>query len=192
MNVILGSTSPRRKEILGYFDLPFTQVKPDFDEEAIPFDGNPLEFVKILSQGKAQSLKKKYPHDIIITADTIVYCNGKIYGKAQNEEESFKALSELAGTWNSVFTGVTVIKSDKILYGVEETKVLLNKLTPQQIKSYQSKIHLADKAGYAAQGAAGVIVERIEGSNDNVLGLPVNTLHRLLLQVGIDLWDHLK
>jgi septum formation protein len=192
MKIILGSTSPRRKEILGYFDLPFEQVKPDFDEDAVPFTGDPLSYVKFLSNGKAKSLVKDYSDHIIITADTIVYCNNKLYGKAATHDDSFNALSELAGKWNSVFTGLTLVKGDKFLYGVEETRVLLNKLTPEQIRSYQAKIHLADKAGYAAQGPAGVIIERIEGAYDNVLGFPVNTLHCLLLQVGIDLWDHLK
>jgi septum formation protein len=192
MNIILGSASPRRRDILGYFDLPFKQVKPDFDEEAVPFLGDQLEYVKTLSTGKADSLVSLYPDNIIITADTIVYCNNKLYGKAATDEEAFTALSELSGNWNSVYTGVTVVKGKQKLYGVEETRVRINKLTPQQIRSYQSKIHLADKAGYAVQGAAGVIIERIEGCYDNVMGLPVNTLHRLLLQVGIDLWDHLK
>lgn len=193
MQLILGSQSPRRLEILNYFNIPFKQVSPDFDEDAIPFKNNPEEYVKILSKGKADSLSHQYPSSIILTADTIVYRNGKIYGKPRDEQQAFEFLKELVGKWHSVFTGLTILSQGKYHQAVEETRVLFEPLTDEQIKAYHQALHFADKAGgYMIQGAGGVIVKRIEGCYYNVVGLPVNALYTLLKDTGIDLWGHLK
>jgi len=190
--IILGSQSPRRREVLSYFSLPFEQISPDFDEEAVPFQNNPEEYVNILSKGKADSLAKRFSDAIIITADTIVYHDGKIYGKPGTIEEAFTSLSELVGDWHTVYTGVTVHSRDQQHHGVEETRVLFNNLTPAQIRHYHAHMQWADKAGgYAIQMVGGLIVSRIEGCYYNVMGMPINTLERLLKQVGIELWDYL-
>lgn len=191
--IILGSQSPRRKEILGYFSLPFEQVSPSFDEDAVPFKGNPTEYVCELSRGKAQSLHHRFPDAIILTADTIVYQDGKLYGKPSNEQEAIRTLSHLAGKWHSVFSGVTLRYRDQEFHRFEETRVLFNTLTVDQMRQYQTKLHCADKAGgYAIQQAGGIIVNRIEGCYYNVMGLPINSVRQLLLHVGIDLWEYLK
>jgi septum formation protein len=193
MRLILGSTSPRRREILTYFSLDFEQVSPDFDEEAVPFCGEPSSFVQMLAEGKALSLNKSYSDALILSADTIVYREGKIYGKPKNEEEAFHSLQELQGSWHSVFSGVTVWKDGKSLSSSEETKVLFNALSPVQIKRYLNALHWADKAGgYAIQLAGSLIVKKIEGCYYNVMGLPINTVNHLLHEMGIDLWDHLQ
>ncbi|MBS0627201.1 MAG: Maf family protein, partial [Verrucomicrobia bacterium] len=84
MQIILGSTSPRRGEILRFFSLPFTQISSDFDEKSVPFTGDPLQYVETLAKKKGESLTSKYPQDAIITADTIVYLEGKVYNKPEN------------------------------------------------------------------------------------------------------------
>lgn len=191
--LILGSQSPRRKEILSYFALPFEQVSPIFDEEAMPFNGDPAAYVNELSEGKALSLTSRFPAALILTADTIVWKDGKIYGKPKNTAEAFQSLSELTGSWHSVFTGVTLHHQGRAINRVEETRVLFNTLTPDQIRHYHTKLHWADKAGgYAIQMAGGLIVNRIEGCYYNVMGLPINSVRQLLLQAGIELWDYLK
>lgn len=191
--LILGSQSPRRREILSYFSLPFEQKTPQFDEEAYPFSGNPIEYVNALSEGKAQSLKQLYPESIILTADTIVYRGGKIYGKPRTSEDAFQALTELEGRWHSVFTGVTLLHNGEIHTLAEETRVLFNTLSHAQIRHYHTKLHWADKAGgYAIQMGGGLIVNKIEGCYYNVMGLPINTVRTLLLKIGIELWDYLK
>lgn len=193
MQLILGSQSPRRKEILSFFDFPFTQISPDFDEEAIPFHDNPKEYVQILAKGKADSLAQKYQHSLILTADTIVYRTGKIYGKPKNQEEAFQYLSELSGQWHSVFTGLSLAVKGESFQTLEETRVLFNELTDQQMKNYLNELALSDKAGgYMIQGAGSLIVKRIEGCYYNVMGLPVNALSSLLNLAGIDLWNHLR
>jgi len=193
MRFILGSQSPRRKEILSHFDLPFEQVGSDFIEESVPFQGDPAAYAQAIANGKSDTLFPLFPQAIIVTADTVVYRNGKTYGKPRDREESFAFLRELAGQCHSVYTAMTVRHQHKIFQAVEETRVYLNDLTDEQIWTYQENVHWADKAaGYAIQLPGSLIVNRVEGCYYNVMGLPINTLRTLLGYVGIDLWKFLK
>jgi septum formation protein len=191
--LILGSQSPRRKEILSYFSLPFEQISSAFDEESIVFQGDPIAYVLELSKGKAHSLLEKIPEGIILTADTVVWQNGNIYNKPKSPEEASEFLREFSGTWHSVFTGITLAFGARELQAYEETKVLFNPLTPNQIDQYIATHHWKDKAGgYAIQQAGGLFVERIEGCYYNVMGFPINSVRKLLAEIGIDLWAFLK
>lgn len=193
MQLILGSQSPRRREILSFFNIPFRQVSPNFDEEAIPFHNNPQEYVQILAKGKADSLAHQFPQAVVLTADTIVYREGKIYGKPRDQHEAFEFLKELSGKWHSVFTGLTVSFKGQDFQTLEETRVLFNSLTEEQMQQYHHALIFSDKAGgYMIQGAGSLIVKRIEGCYYNVVGLPINALCSVLGQVGIDLWQHFK
>jgi septum formation protein len=193
MHIILGSQSPRRKEILNYFSLPFRQVPSSFDEEALKFNGDPHVYANTLSKGKADTLFLSFPNEIILTADTIVYRQGKVYGKPKDEEEAFLNFKELAGHWHSVYTSLTVRHQDKEWQMIEETRVLFNPLTDEQIRIYYQKMPYHDKAGgYTIQEGGCLIIKRIEGSYDNVMGLPINALRQILSYVGIDLWAYLK
>lgn len=190
VRLILGSKSPRRQEILSSFTLSFEQVAPSFDEDSIPFTGDPEKYVTTISKGKANQLAARYPDAIILTADTTVYREGKIYGKPIDEEDAFRSLSELVGKWHTVYTGVSVQFGKKEYHQVESTRVLFNELSPDQIRHYLLRMHWADKAGgYAIQLVGGLIVKRIEGCYYNVMGLPINTVHTLLKHVNIDLWN---
>jgi len=189
MSVILGSASPRRKEILGYFSLPFRTISPDFDESQVPYKGDPEAYVKAVSEKKNEKLREKHPNETLITADTIVYCEGSVYGKPKDQQHAEKILSQLSGKWHSVYTAVHINEHDQ----VEETKVLFHQLTGKQIQKYIEDFETHDKAAaYAVQGAGNIIVNRIEGCFYNVMGLPINTLYTLLKRVNIDLWDYLK
>ena len=95
--ILLGSASPRRKEILGYFKLPFEQVPSAFDEDSVLFSGSPADYVQNIARGKIEALIPKYPGKIILTADTTVYRKGKIFGKPTSLEEAFRFLEELQG-----------------------------------------------------------------------------------------------
>lgn len=193
MQLILGSQSPRRREILSFFNIAFEQVPPQFDEDAVPFTGNPGEYAKILSKGKADSLAGDFPDAVILTADTIVYHKGKIFGKPKDHEEAMAYLRVLSGQWHSVYTGLTVISKGKDFQRIEETRVLFNPLTEEQIRSYHNVLPFSDKAGgYMIQGSGGIIVNKIDGCYYNVVGLPVNALCSALDQAGIDLWNHFK
>lgn len=193
MQFILGSQSPRRREILSFFGIPFDQVSSTFDEDIVPYDGDPLEYAKILSRGKAQNLSEQFPEALILTADTIVERNGKLYGKPRSKEEGFSFLKELTGDWHNVYTAVTIRKGDHEVSDIELTRVNFNHLTDAQIHHYLDTLHCYDKAGsYAIQQSGGLIVRKIEGCYYNVMGLPINTVWPLLKEFGIDLWDHLK
>lgn len=188
--IVLGSQSPRRREIMSYFSMPCEFASPNFDEESIPFQGDPEAFVTTLAECKAEILQPRFPDAIIITADTIVFRDGKLYGKPTTEDEAFKSFSELVGKWHTVYTGVAVLSGNAVHTQVETTGVLFNALSPEQIRHYMTHIPWADKSGgYTIQLAGGLIVNKIEGCYYNVMGLPVNTVHTLLKKVGVDLWD---
>ena len=193
MELILGSQSPRRKEILSFFSLPFIQMHPPFDEDAIPFEGKASAYVSSLSEGKARSLALLYPHHAILTADTIVYKEGKVYGKPKTPEQTALYLKELNGNWHSVFTALTLFIQGQFLTEIEETRVLCRSLTAHQQFQYATALPLEDKAGaYMIQGAGSLLVEKIEGCYYNVMGLPIQSLEKVLKAGGIDLWNYLR
>jgi septum formation protein len=190
IKIILASISPRRKEILNYFDIPFEIVNPICKEDHL-LTKNPKRLTRLLAQKKALSIPDN--NNIIVAADTVVYCNNKIYNKPKNEQEAIKMLKSLSGKWHEVFTSICVRKNNKCFTGTEKTKVFFHKLTDKQIKMYLHKLSLYDKAGaYAIQQAGSIIVEKIDGCFFNVMGLPITTLRKLLKKAGIDLWEHLK
>lgn len=193
MKIILGSQSPRRREIMDFFSLPFVQVSSDFDEESVSFEGDPAKHAMLLSQKKAETLALRYPKDVILTADTVVFCKGNLYNKPRDEHEAQEFLTTFAGNWQSINTGVTVRRGLDVHTGFEETRLLFNNLTPDQIKKFHAHCYFLDKAGgYAIEKSGNLIVSRIEGCYYNVLGLPINTVQKLLLKLDIDLWDFLK
>ncbi len=193
MRIILGSQSVKRREILGHFSIPFIVVPSAFEEESVVFGGNPGEHALFLSQKKNEVLRGQYPDEVILTADSVVWCDGVMYNKPRDFDEACAFLNAFSGKWQSVFTGVTVARGPLVYSDIEETKILINPLTPDQIKKFHSAIYTLDKAGgYTIEKSGNLIVSRLEGCYDNVLGLPINTTRKLLLKVGIDLWDFLK
>jgi septum formation protein len=193
MRLILGSQSPRRKEILSFFAIPFVQIPSAFDENTVPFCGNPAQYAGELSLKKAQALAQTFPDDVILTADTVVYFEKNIYNKPKDRAEAFDMLKTLSGQWHQVFTAVTVFKSGTAHSGCEETKILFHQLTDEQIRLYHQSCEFLDKAGgYAIQQAGSIPIARIDGCYYNVMGLPINTAKELLFKAGIDLWKHLK
>lgn len=192
MKVILGSKSPRRKEILEFFTLPFTQVESQFDEENVLFSGDVRSFVIQVAEGKALELGRQFPEATILTADTVVYFQNKILLKPKTLREAKNMLRELSGNIHRVLTGVVVFQDAKLLSGIQETLVEFNELTDHQIDRYCKTIHCLDKAGgYAIQKSGSLVVKRIEGCYDNVMGLPIQLVKDLLEKVGICLWDYL-
>ncbi len=193
MQIILGSQSPRRMEILGYFALPFVQIASAFDEGTVAFNGDPASYAQELSLKKGQELAKKFPDKLILTADTVVFFDGKIYNKPKDEEEAFSMLRTFSGNWQHVFTAISLQQGNKIHSGVEETKILFNPLSDEQIRLYHRSNPSFDKAGaYAIQQAGSILISKIDGCYYNVMGLPVNVLRELLGKFNIDLWKHLK
>ncbi len=191
--LVLGSSSPRRKEILEFFDIPFIQDSPNFDEDSIKYENDPIEYTKIIAHQKARVLKEKYPDSVLITGDTMVFCDDKALGKPQNEIEMYLMLQNLSGRTHTVITSLCISENESYFEGYEETKVVCNELDIHQIGRYIEAHHLLDKAGsYACQKSGSLLIKEIQGCYYNVMGLPVNLLAKLLKKVQIDLWDHLK
>jgi septum formation protein len=193
MALILGSTSPRRNEILQFFSVPFKQASPEFDETQVIFQNDPAAFAMEVAHRKALCLTERFPDDVILTADTIVFRQGRLFLKPESMEEAHGMLRELSGKEHQVFTGVTVLCKDGCFIDYQETRVFFHELTDDQIHRYHNHFEPLDKAGgYAIQKGGSLIVKRIEGCYYNIMGLPIQTVERLLLKAGIDLWHHLK
>lgn len=191
--LILGSQSKTRRRILEFFKIPFHQIGSNFNEETVPFTGNPELYVQILSQHKAESLVRDFPKDIILTADTVVFFKQKIYHKPKTSEEACQFLKDFSGHWQQVFTGVTVIKDGQYYSGFKETKLLFNSLSSKHIQKYHQSYYALDKCGgYSIDQGANILISKIDGCHYNVLGLPISLTAELLLKAGVDLWDYLK
>lgn len=189
--IILGSQSPRRKEILEFFSLPFRIVKPNFSEESLVFDNDPIHHAEQLSYEKAKSLSHYL--EPILCADTVVYSNGKLFEKPLNLQEAFLMVKSLSGNWHSVYTAVTLYYKHQYYTSYQETKVLMHRLADNQIERYLAAVSPLDKAGgYAIQGPGSIIVKEIKGCFYNVMGLGLFSLESVLNQIGICLWDYLK
>lgn len=190
--LILGSASPRREEILSFFRIPFRVVKSDFDEESLPFEGNPEAFVAALARGKGAALAKAHPKELILTADTIVFFEGRVYGKPSTIDEGKQFFRELRGKGHEVWTGVCLTLGEAQITQQVKTRVFFEDLTEEQIACYHEKLHTLDKAaGYGIQQAGGILVRKMEGDFYNVMGLPLTGLEALFKQAGLTLWDFL-
>jgi septum formation protein len=193
MELILGSSSPRRREILSYFTIPFRQIPSDFDESQILFEGDPAAFAQEVAKRKAMSLAEKHPNQPILTADTVVFQGGRLFLKPETMEEAKTMLSELSGKAHEVHTGVCVAKNMELFTDGAISFVEFNELTQDQIDTYHRCFGPLDKAGsYGIQKGGSLIVKRIEGCYYNIMGLPLQPVYRLLLKVKIDLWHYLK
>ena len=176
--IILASKSPRRKELLSFITTDFTVKSADVDE-TLPQGITPDKAVEYLSKIKAQPLKNE--SDIVIGADTVVALDGKILGKPRDEADAFATLRMLSGREHSVFTGVSVIKGEKIETFSVQTKVKMFDLTDEEIEEYIATAEPFDKAGsYGIQGKGSLLVEKIDGDYFNVVGLPISRLNRVL------------
>ena len=174
--IILGSKSPRRKEILEMTGIPFKVVIEDILED-VKCD-NYLDYPKLTAKKKGLPLVKRYHDDIIITADTIVYCDKRILGKPKDKDEAYEMIKLISGRSHIVVTGVYIkTKKEEYNYSVE-TKVFVSKLSEEEINDYINTLEPYDKAGaYAIQGIFGKYIEKIDGDYYNVMGLPINSIY---------------
>ena len=182
-NIILGSQSPRRQELLHGLDVNFTVNVIDGLEENYPATLQGEEIPMFLAQQKAEAyLNSLTPHDMLITADTIVWLDGVVYGKPKDEADAKKMLRALSGKTHDVITGVCVTTTERQETFAAISKVTFASFSDDEINYYIEKYRPMDKAGsYGVQEWIGYIgVERIDGSFYNVMGLPVQRLYTLL------------
>lgn len=183
-NIILGSSSPRRNELLKSLGFDFI-INPSHADENYPLNLKEHEIPVFLAEKKASSFNGVLTEtDLLITADTIVWCEGEIFNKPINFEEGKLMLQTLSGKMHEVFTGVCLKSANKQIIFYDATKVYFKKFTNEEIEYYLNKYKPYDKAGsYGVQEWIGYIgIEKIEGSFYNVMGLPVKKLHEELMK----------
>lgn len=187
MHIVLASGSPRRKELMEMLGVEDLLVIPAKGEECPPEGAGPEELVKALSFQKAAEVAAiRESGDVIIGADTIVWVDGRVFGKPHSEEEACRMLSTLSGRSHEVYTGVTVIKDSNVISRAERSLVSFRKLSEREIEAYVKSGEPMDKAGaYGAQGKAALFVRGIEGDFFNVMGLPLCMLGEMLKEQGV-------
>ena len=188
MQLILASASPRRKELLGLFHLPFTIRVADIDE-TMDASRSPFDEVGRVSRLKAQAVPRQ-PEDIVIAADTIVVCEETVLGKPKTEAEAISMLQLLSGRDHQVMTGCTVLKGDRAETFTEVTDLHFRPLSRKEIENYVASGEPMDKAGsYGIQGGAALFCERMSGDYYNVMGLPVCRLGQVLKRIAPEMME---
>lgn len=181
--ILLASKSPRRREIMNLLHLPFTVVTIEGIDESYPESLPPDKVSEFIANKKADAfLKRITDEEMIITADTVVICDGKILGKPKDAKDAQEMLRFLSGKTHKVTTGVTVATKEKRISFSSESFVTFSDLTDEEIRYYVDTYHPFDKAGaYGIQEWIGAVaVAKINGSFYNVMGLPVNRLYQVL------------
>ena len=197
MNIILGSQSPRRRELMAGLDIPFTCVTIDADE-SFPTDLQAGDIPMYIARAKARAYEAQLaPDDLLITSDTIVWLNGQMLGKPQSKQEAKQMLMQLSGQTHQVYTAVcftwlnptpaegaqphevpSPAQSAHHSF-VDCTDVTFRTLTEEEIDYYVEKYMPLDKAGaYGVQEWIGYVgVTRMEGSYFNVMGFPIGRVY---------------
>ena len=181
--ILLASKSPRRRELLEQLRVPFSTVTIRGIDESYPEDMRPIEVPEYLANHKADAyMRVLKSNELIITADTLVINDDKIFGKPESTEKAVETLMELSGKTHLVVTGVCVLTASTRRSFSTVTEVRFAKITREEAEYYVSNFHPLDKAGaYGIQEWIGcVAVESINGSFYNVMGLPVHQLYQTL------------
>lgn len=183
--LILASASPRRKALLASIGLDFGVVPSDVEEPPPGEKVEPVSYALSNARLKAEDVSRKYPQSVVLGADTIVVLDDIILGKPQDKGHAVSMLTELCGRTHRVFTACHLIIPDsgRGFDLVAESRVRLASLAPSIIKAYVETGECLDKAGsYAVQGIGAFMVEGIEGSYTNVVGLPLSGVVKFLVE----------
>ena len=186
LKFILGSSSPRRLELLKQINFyPNEIFKPEINEDPQKKE-LPILYVKRMAKEKMDVVKKKFPNDLILTADTIVYVGRRIIDKTNEKSKAIKFLELLSGRRHRVSTAFNLYCKDKIdSLRVVTSVVKMKRLTENEIKSYIESNEWKGKAGaYGIQGSAEKFIQFISGSYTNIVGLPLNQVYGSLNSIG--------
>ncbi|HWP97184.1 MAG TPA: Maf family protein [Syntrophomonadaceae bacterium] len=185
--IILASQSPRRKILLEQLGLQFTCI-PAYIDEKNPPNHSPIEAVRAIAQMKAAWVAGQCKTGLIIAADTVVICAGRVLGKPVDSEDAFASLALLSGQSHQVVTALCLYDAARGNYFLEHevTRVFFRIIEEEEIRAYIRSGEPMDKAGaYGIQGRGAVFVTRIEGCYFNVVGLPLYRLDKMLKEQGI-------
>lgn len=181
--IILGSGSPRRRELLAGLDVDFSVDTGNDFEESVPENALPQDVPLLMSEGKSHGFHRPLEDDeLLITADTVVVVEGRVLGKPHSREQAFRMLEELSGREHEVISAVTFRTAEREKSVTDSTIVYVSPLTPGEIEYYVDRYRPFDKAGgYGIQEWLGyAAIGRIEGSFYNVMGFPVHRVWELL------------
>ena len=187
MTILLATSSPRRIDILTRSGISFEAVASGVDERP-PEPLGPLRFVAWAAAAKAEAVANKGAGRVVVAADTEVVLHGRIFGKPRDRAEAVAFLRALSGKTHQVYTAVHVIdgRSGRRAQGISRTHVTMRELSAREIAAYVRTGEAQDKAGaYAIQGKGRRLVRSIRGPYDNVVGMPMRLLTRLLGECGI-------
>jgi septum formation protein len=182
--IILASGSPRRQQFLKDLGLNF-KIKLREIDESYPKGLKAEDIAIFISEKKASAFDDLLENEVLITSDTIVWINDKALGKPKDEEDAKNMLKELSGNMHEVITAFTLKTTEKTISEFASTKVFFNELTDEEINYYVDNFKPMDKAGsYGIQEWIGLIgISKIEGSYNNVVGLPVDMVYQALLEI---------
>jgi septum formation protein len=187
LTIVLASTSARRIDILTRSGIPFRALAPGIDERP-PVPLGPLRFVAWAARAKAEAVAARAAGHVVVAADTEVVLHGRIFGKPKDGAEAAAFLRALSGTTHQVYTAVQVIdgRSGRRAQGGSRTHGTMRELSASEIAAYVRTGEPQDKAGaYAIQGKGRRLIASIRGPYDNVVGMPMRLLTRLLGECGI-------
>lgn len=188
MNIILGSQSPRRRELMKGLDIPFTAISIDADE-SYPATLQAGDIPLYISRAKARAYADRLnENDLLITSDTIVWLDGEMLGKPHSETEGKQMLARLSGHTHQVYTAVCFTTTHGQETLVDCSQVTFRPLEPAEIDYYVEHYKPMDKAGsYAIQEWIGYVgITRIEGSQYTVMGFPIEQVYMYLKQHKIE------
>jgi septum formation protein len=181
--IVLASSSPRRRDLLDQIGLDFDVRPADIDESERPGE-DPVSYVRRLAVEKAQAATAVFD-EIVIAADTTIDLDGRILAKPDDDDDARRMLRLLSGRTHRVHTGVAVRQGERIEVAVATTFVTMVAITDEAMRWYVATGEPLGKAGaYAIQGAAAVLVDSVQGSVSNVIGLPLTLLDQLLTRHG--------
>lgn len=178
--LVLASASPRRAEILDSVGWEFVKAVPDIDESELEGE-SPEDYVLRLAFDKAALIAKRFPHDLVLGADTTVVIDGRIVGKPNDLDEARGMLRMLSGHWHEVLTAVAVVNGRESKTGIQRTRVKFAEMNEAEVAYLAERGDPLDKAGaYAVQAQAALFIEGIEGDYWNVVGLPISLVYNLV------------
>ncbi|MDO8531174.1 MAG: Maf family protein [Dehalococcoidia bacterium] len=188
--LVLASASPRRKELLAHWGVPFHVVAPHVDEEAVPPGATPEETACRIAHAKARAVAERHPHALVIGADTIVADRWGMLGKPRSADDARRMLRRLRARRHRVITGVALVRLHPRLDVVNHavSHVTMRAYTDAEIAAYVASGDPLDKAGaYAIQHPIFAPASAVVGCYCNVVGLPLLHLCALLRQAGFAL-----
>ena len=186
--ILLASNSPRRRELLAGLDIDYRVTALPEVDESYPDTLSGEEIPLYISQEKAAAYRRfMKDNTLLITADTIVWLDGKVYGKPRDIADAKAMLQALSGKTHTVITGVTLTSLQKQISFAVSTEVTFATLGDDEIDYYVEKYRPLDKAGaYGIQGKGSLLIQGIQGDYFTVMGLPVAKLYRVLQQFETD------